>query len=43
MQSLSRAAILEAVLFAAGLPLSLPKLAEEAEYFCADLQAAISW
>ena len=28
MQSLSRAAILEAVLFAAGLPLSLPKLAE---------------
>ena len=28
MQSLSRAGILEAVLFAAGLPLSLPKLAE---------------
>ena len=28
MQSLSRSAILEAVLFAAGLPLSLPKLAE---------------
>ena len=28
MQSLSRASILEAVLFAAGLPLSVPKLAE---------------
>ena len=28
MQSLNRAGILEAVLFAAGIPLSVPKLAE---------------
>ena len=53
MQSLSRTHILEAVLFAAGDPITISKLAEimespewevqEAEYFCADLQAAISW